>query len=347
MDEEGVPAVSLAVVEDMELSWRRAYGKIALNSRDEVTEDTQFQIQSVTKLFTAIAALRLVESEVVSLDEDVNRFLESWRIPDSDFALKAPVTLRRLLNHTAGFPTSNFGWEEGEEMTLRHVLDGEFPAKNTPARLHAVPGAQHEYSNLGYVVIQQLIEDVTGDSYEQAVSKLVLEPLSLNHTSIVPYPERFTIAKGHAGGNTLPISSHPCAFAQGSILSTPSDLAVLSADLLRSLRAGEGTLLSSESVHSMIDKTVPLGEALRQLLQGHADRQGLAVFVCGRSRDLVFSSLGGGDGYLSFLMLHPARGVALALLLNAQEGLPLAFDIVRNIAAAHDFDWGIQPVLPS
>jgi len=102
--------------------------------------------------------------------------LKSWKIPENDFTRKHKVTLRFLLTHQAGLPSTNFPQKENAgDPTLVQVLKGVSPAMNKPALVEYIPGTKWQYSNIGFVVIQQILEDVFGKSFTQ----IALETISL------------------------------------------------------------------------------------------------------------------------------------------------------------------------
>ena len=100
MAEWHVPGVSIAVVEDGRVAWAQGYGQTG--DGGPVTAETKFQAASISKPVAAMVALRLVELGTLSLDADVNTQLKRWKVPASAAADGEPVTLRRLLSHTAG-----------------------------------------------------------------------------------------------------------------------------------------------------------------------------------------------------------------------------------------------------
>lgn len=110
-----VPGVSLAVIEDGRVAFAHAYGLAEAGSDRRVGPDTLFQAASLSKPVAAVAALRLVDQDRLALDEDVNEYARTWRVPESEFTAEAKVTLRHLLNHTAGFDVGAVGsYREGE-----------------------------------------------------------------------------------------------------------------------------------------------------------------------------------------------------------------------------------------
>lgn len=137
------PEVSIAFFKDGRVDWVRGYGLSDTTINKPVTADTLFQAASISKSLTAFAALRLVQQGKLSLDEDVNLKLVSWKVPTNDFTKAEKVTLRRLLSHTAGMTVPSVrGFQAGEYMpSTVQVLNGE-KTSNEPVRVDRVPGKE-------------------------------------------------------------------------------------------------------------------------------------------------------------------------------------------------------------
>jgi CubicO group peptidase (beta-lactamase class C family) len=166
MAEEHVPGVSIAVIHNGAIEWAQGFGVAQLNGAP-VTAETLFQAGSISKPVAAMAALHLVQQGKLSLDSDVNLSLKSWKVPASDAAPGATVTLRELLTHTAGFTVHGFpGYAANEAVpTLIQVLNGEKPANTAPIRLESPPKSKWNYSGGGYTVMQQMVLDVGQQSF--------------------------------------------------------------------------------------------------------------------------------------------------------------------------------------
>jgi CubicO group peptidase (beta-lactamase class C family) len=138
-----VPGASVAIIDSGRVIWAGGFGVKEAGTTDPVTTSTLFQAQSISKPITATAALCLADAGRLSLDEDVNRYLRSWKIPDNQFQLQERVTLRRILSHSAGLTVGGFnGYRSGDSIpTLVQILDGEKPANNPPIRYVASPPA--------------------------------------------------------------------------------------------------------------------------------------------------------------------------------------------------------------
>ena len=141
-----VPGLRIAVINNFEIEWSKSYGVIDNETKKNVDEFTLFEAGSTSKVFTALAALNMVEKNLVYLDEPVNNYFKTWKIPENDFTKDNPVTLRHLLTHTSGMnrPDSMFNVEDNKEPTLIQVLNGESPAINDPANIEKLPGSEHQ-----------------------------------------------------------------------------------------------------------------------------------------------------------------------------------------------------------
>ncbi len=138
---------------------------------------------SVSKALTAIAVMRLVEEGRVDLDADVNRYLRTFKIPAT---FQQPITLRQLLEHRAGLDDRFIGdgFRNGEQPPMRLLMQ-----QVLPARVYA-PGDVEFYSNYGYGLIGAVLEDVTGERFEDYMSANVLRPLKMNRSTFAqPLPQ--------------------------------------------------------------------------------------------------------------------------------------------------------------
>jgi CubicO group peptidase (beta-lactamase class C family) len=197
-----VPGVSIAVINSGRLEWAQGYGVLEAGSSLRVSPDTRFQAASISKPVTAMAVLALVSQGTLRLDDDVNSRLTSWRVPDNELTPTEKVTVERLLNHTAGLGVPHFdGYSKRAEVpTLLQVLDGRPPANSVAVHVERVPGTKREYSGGGYVVLQQLIADRTGQSFPVALRRLVLDRIGMTHSTFeqqLPDDWMAKVASGH------------------------------------------------------------------------------------------------------------------------------------------------------
>ncbi|HUV14623.1 MAG TPA: serine hydrolase domain-containing protein [Acidobacteriota bacterium] len=212
MEANKVPGVSITVIDDYEIEWARGFGVLSVDGNKKVTPETLFPASSISKGVTSAIALTLVEQGLLDLAENVNERLTSWRIPENEFTEKEKVTLLRLLDHTAcvNRPEGGFGHAENYPSTIQ-ILNGESPATNHAARIVCVPGSEIRYSNIGYVIVQQLIDDVSGPPFAELAMEALFKPIGIESSTFeqpLPKPLEQLAAMPHdLEGKPEPLST--------------------------------------------------------------------------------------------------------------------------------------------
>ncbi len=284
MEHFKVPGVSVAVIHEGRVEWARGYGKRDAESGELVTAGTLFQAASISKGVAAVA-MRLVEQGMLSLDEDVNAKLRSWKVPENEFTQREKVTLRRLLSHNAGLTVHGFpGYSQGAKVpTLVQLLDGKPPANTEAVRVNKAPGSGFRYSGGGYEVMQLLVEDVTGKRFDEAARELILDPLGM-HRSAYEQPlgvERARNAASAYRGDGKAIAgrwhTYPEKTAAGH-WTTPSELAQFVMEIQK-----PGKALRSETVKTMLTRS--------------AGDYGLGIGLAETAGRASFSHGGANEGY--------------------------------------------------
>ncbi len=186
-----VPGVSIAVMENFKIAWSKAYGLSDAETKEPVTLETLFQAGSISKPVAAMVALKKVEKGRLTLDENINNKLASWKLPDNEFTANKKVTLANLLSHTAGLTVHGFpGYAVGEKLpALPQVLDGVEPANTAAVRVDMAPGAKFRYSGGGTTIMQLAVMDIEKKPFPQIAKETVLAPLEMtNSTYEQPLP---------------------------------------------------------------------------------------------------------------------------------------------------------------
>jgi CubicO group peptidase (beta-lactamase class C family) len=330
MKHYNVPGVSLAVINDYQVEWAKGYGVLETGSIEPVTPDTIFQAGSLAKPVVAVAALNFVEGGILGLDDDINRSLVSWHVPDSEFTTNEKATLRRLLSHSAGMTVAGFrGYAQGEEIpTLQQILDGEAPANSPPIRVFTVPGTEHIYSGGGYMVVQQLLEDISGEPFPELMRDIVLGPWEMNVSTFEStLPEEFgdNVARGHrADGTVIPGGWHfyPEMGAGGSMWSTPSDLAKYVIKIMQAYNGQGDDVLSQNMALEMLTPQIGV--------------RGLGPVLGDDGGDLFyFLHPGANDGYQNYLTAYPKRGQGVVIMTNGDDGEALTLEIKNSVSIAY------------
>ena len=190
MPASGAPGLAYAIVDGAAIT-SRVRGEIVAGSGRAVTPDTPFLLGSISKSFTAMAVMQLVEAGKVDLDGAISAYLPVFR--DSP---GAAITIRQLLSHTSGYSTlqGNQGHRDGAE--------GEDALARQVARIaswapeHA-PGTRWEYSNANYQLLGELIETVSGERYARYIEAHILRPIGMAHSFVADGQTDDRMARGH------------------------------------------------------------------------------------------------------------------------------------------------------
>jgi CubicO group peptidase (beta-lactamase class C family) len=327
-----VSGLGVAVLNDGTLAWARGYGVLRAGTKTAVTSHSRFQAASISKPVTALAALRLVQQGKLSLDQNANEKLVSWKIPDNEFTRRRPPTLRQLLSHTAGFTVHGFGgYERGAAIpSLVQVLDGKPPANSAAVRVELLPGTKVQYSGGGYCVVQQLIEDVGGKPFPRLMHELVLKRVGMQDSTFEqPLPNELTAhaATGHDGdGRPLGGSWHVYPeMAAAGLWTTPADLACYVLALSQAHQRGSSELLAADQVHAMFTRQM-----------GDADA-GLGIFLGGSGQSLSFSHNGANAGFRCQFIGFPATGQGAVIMTNSDNGDGLMGELIESLRI--EYQW--------
>jgi CubicO group peptidase (beta-lactamase class C family) len=224
MDAHKLPGVSIAVVKDGTVVVAKGYGFSNVEASTKATESTIYQLASVTKPFTSMAILMLVEDGKLSLDAKVTELLPG--LP----AAWSPVTVRHLLSHTSGIKsyTDVFGAQQTPDDKV--FTKEQIVALVADAPLQFTPGERFAYCNTGYYLLGLVIEKASGKKYGDFLAERIFTPLGMTSTGLDDYADaRPQRAKGYnaaEGGSKPAPHTHPSQpFSAGALVSTVVDLA--------------------------------------------------------------------------------------------------------------------------
>lgn len=329
-----VPGVSLAVFSSERILLTRQYGvRNGLTGRP-VTADTVFQASSVSKTATALAVLRLVREGRLDLDGDVSDRLAGWSLPSSGSTETEKVTVRRLLSHNAGVTVHGFaGYGPGDPLpSLHQILDGAPPANNPLITVDKVPGSGFRYSGGGYVVLQQLLADVTGEPFAATLDRTVLKPAGMTRSAFALHSPETGAADGHLADGQ-PIVGGAMIFpeqAPAGLWATPSDLARMAMELAREADGRSNRIL---------DRALA-----REMLTRQAGDWGLGVDLSAIDPEPSFSHVGTNPGFQAYLIFLPGRDQGLVVMTNGANQSGFFLEIV--MAVAREYGWpGFQQVV--
>lgn len=301
LDDAPVPGVQVAVVDDAATTWTRSWG---------VQDDSVLQVGSLSKPVAAAAVVRLAQAGRLDLDAPVAGLLTSWSLPagtpDPD-----SITLRRLLSHTAGIDVAGYlGHDPDQPLpTTAQALDDDTTTADRDRVAQDGEVGTFRYSGGGFTLAQQVVEDVTGQSFADVVAEQVLAPLGMTHsgygctTTDTAAPDETT---GHdLTGEPLPRYRYAEQAAAG-LCSTASDLARFAA---------------------WLGSTDPAAVAMRRPVSA---AYGLGLHVDEVHGEVVVGHDGNNRGWVSDLRVNPRTGAGVVVVTNGDAGR----EVVRAVAAA-------------
>jgi len=343
LEEFNVPGASWAVIEDGEVHQTGTAGLVEAGGSVAVRPDTLFQAASISKPVAVLAMLRLVDRGLLDLDEDVNRKLTSWQVPPTG-SWQPVVTLRQLASHSAGLTVHGFpGYRHDDALpTTVQILDGVRPANTFGVRVDLVPGTQFRYAGGGTIVLQQLLEDVTGTPFRQVVRELVLEPLGMSDSDYAqPLPPelhgRAATAHDELG---RPFDGRWHAYpelAAAGLWTTPTDLAMLSIGIQRMYAGADDALLSPALAREMLTPQIAASPQI-----GGLDHLGLGFFLDHSGQR--FGHGGGNAGFRCHLLAYRDTGQGAVVMTNADRGYWLVLRAFAAAASAYGWEGYPQDV---
>jgi CubicO group peptidase (beta-lactamase class C family) len=325
-----VPGVSIAALDKNKIEWARAYGDKDAQTGGSITTETLLQGGAFSQMMTAASALGLAEKGLFDLDADIGPLLKTWRLPPSAAEATSKITIRALLTHSGGFSDQVFeGYAQDESLpSFAQILDGEKPAKNGPLRVPArkTSTSRTRYSEPGYVILQQILQDLTGKPFASFMKETVFDRPGLkNSTFALPLPDELKAkaASGHlVGGRPAKgqWNAYPEAAAKG-LWTTPSDFAGFLADLLQAASGAGGKVLSPETARLMLSPQV----------EGY----GFGFLVDGRGSDIYYSLRGKTHGFACFMAVYPAKEQGVVIMTNGENGMLLIQEILGALSEAY------------
>jgi CubicO group peptidase (beta-lactamase class C family) len=330
------PAVSVGVIDNCEVAWARGFGTLAAGA-EPAAANTPFQRGSISKPVFALAVMKLAEMGTIDLDADVNDTLASWLLPAND-GWQPRVSLRQLLSHTAGTTVHGFpGYPaSGPWPTVSQILQGVPPANTQPIVVDVLPGTQLRYSGGGTTIAQQAVVDVTGTPFPELMRKLVLNPVGITDSSFEqPAPPAFAkrVAKSHSwnGAETQGGYHVYPEMAAAGLWTTAADLALLGVEVMRALRGDSSRLgLAPETVSSMLRAQLPNQEIGQEFV-------GLGWFCAGKEQTFRFGHDGWDHGYVATMLMLPAIGKGVVVMVNSNQGWMLRGEIAA--AVGREYGW--------
>lgn len=307
----GYPGMAVGVVSDQRLVWTRGFGLANLADKVPMSSQTKFRMASHSKLFTATAIMQLREKGKLHLDDAVSKHLQ-WFAVKSTQPDDPPVTIEELLTHSSGLPREAADHWTSFDFPTRDELKALMPKREAAFP----PQTRWKYSNLAYTIAGLIVEQVSGETWADYVTRHIYQPLGMTNSSVdkeVP-----GLATGY--GRRMPdgtraimpfIDARGMAAATG-ITSTVEDMARFVSAQFRNGATGGDRILSTSSLREM--------HRVRMLENNWTRGNGIGFSVT-RNRDKTYVGHGGSyPGYITNTLIDLNGEVGVIVLTNAQDG---------------------------
>ena len=317
-DFENIPSITAVVVKDQKVVWKGAFGNSNLEKEKTADISTISSICSMTKSFTAVGIMKLIDEEKLNLDDSVKDILPFYKVQQK-FPNGGPVTVRSLLSHSSGLP-SNTGhsYFTGPNFAFPSQVAFRATLKNMETKNEV--GADVNYSNVGYALLGEIIEKISGKPYETFLMNEVIGQLKMTNTYMgkktIPITNK--IATGYTAINRNRIRKQVNVFSTKSmkpamgLWTTIDDLATYASWQFR-LRDGSTTeILKPSTIRSM--------HSLAATSKDKRDTWGLGFTVSKNSNgDELVMHGGTCPGYVSMLQLNVTKKMGYAIMANANR----------------------------
>jgi D-alanyl-D-alanine carboxypeptidase len=323
MREANTPGMALAITSRERLLHVATFGFSNLQAKRSLAADTLFEIGSISKSFTSIALLQLRDEGRFDPHAPITRYLPWFKI-QSPFA---PITAHHLMTHTSGLPR-----DRDDVPSSRYQAYG---VRDREAGYR--PGVRYAYSNVGYQVLGYALESIAKKPYAEIINERILKPLGMSASAAqFTHDTRLTLAVGyqrmyddrptHSAHALVPATWLEYAAGDGSIVSTPADMAAYARMLLNRGAGPTGTRIVSEEGFTLLtQRATPSGENMWY---------GYGLVTSERDGRTLLSHGGGMVGYASMLVADPEAGVAAVVLVNGPGNPGAVAQFAVNVARA-------------
>lgn len=300
--ERGIVGVSAAVIVDGKVAWQEGFGYADKDAGIAMTAHTPVGIGSVTKTFTALAALQMQEKGRWTLDDPLSGYLPAFQ-PRTHGEDLAQVTLRRLITHTSGLPTDSFRNMAQGQADYRDVVG----LINRTAMAHP-PGLVGQYSNAGYNLLGHALADSSGMDYREYVRRRILLPLGMQHSGFADDVQGQHRSKAYRADGMEATPFELRDVASGGLYSSSQDMARYALSLINAYE-GRGSLpVAKATMRQMftLQRNIPID----------TNKKGLGWFLFQNDREVAAYHSGSTFYYNAAVIVLPQHRAAAVILAN-------------------------------
>jgi CubicO group peptidase (beta-lactamase class C family) len=329
-DYDRLPGISIAIVKDQDIIWSKGYGYADVEKKVPMQPQSICSICSISKLFTSVAIMQLVEQGRIRLDDSITAVLPSFNLKQQ-YAESGSITIRSLLSHSSGLPReSDYPYWSAPDFNFPSEAQVKEKLGNQKTLYPA--STYFQYSNLGMAILGEVVEHISGMPYEQYVEENILKPLRLADTH--PFlPEKLWGDKMATGYNSVHRDGHrdkmPFFQAKGvapaaGFSSNADDLAHFASWQFRLLSNGGKEIIKASTLRDM--------QRVQFLDPDWKTAYGLGFAVFENNGSTLVGHGGSCPGYLTSIILDTKEKLAIVVMINAQgESTRKYFTAIYNI----------------
>ena len=324
-DYEKLPGLTAVITDKDENMWTGSFG--LSNGESKMNIENTFSICSISKLFTSVALMQLVEEGKISLDDKVEDVLP-WFDINNDFDDAPNLTLKSILSHSSGLPRESnhpyWPWPDFPFPSKQAVID----ELNNKEMLYP-PSKYYQYSNLGLSLLGYVIEEVSGQSFDDYINKNILIPLGMSSTKTFMSSDEYgkVLSLGYSSLNRN-VERQKVNFFNADGIAAAAGFTSNVLDLAKFAR-WQLNLLSSDK------KNILSAETLKNMHKVHWDDElssvtrGLGFGVYNLDGESWVGHGGSCPGYRSQLYISPNLGIAYSVMINSSGTSPTKY--IRGI----------------
>ncbi|MEJ2610691.1 MAG: serine hydrolase [Candidatus Thiodiazotropha sp.] len=310
MREKGIIGLSIALVDDQKIVWQQGFGYADLKNKLEATPETRYRAGSISKLFTGMAAMKLVEAGKMDIDHPLVTYLPEFRIK-SRFGDTNGITPRTIMTHHSGLPSE---WMSGMFTKQPQPFD-KLVKKIKNDYVSYPPNTTMSYSNLGVTLLGHAVKNVSGQDYAAFVDQSLLKPMGMINSQFETGISGSHSSKSYAKGKEIveyPLRDMPA----GGLNTTVIDLARLAMLVNNKGKLNNQQIISPATLDAMFqvqNKHVPLDVG---------NKIGLAWFINTKilaEEDPVFEHDGGTIAHRSSFKVAPKSKLGVIVMANTNS----------------------------
>ena len=322
--QQRIPGAAVALVHEGRVIFSRCYGYGDTRGKVAITEDTYFMLGSLTKSFTALAVLKLIEQGKIDPNIDIKNYVPGFSIK-SLYDGETLITVNHLLAHTSGLMIDYYVHLTGE----KKYSNADFLSQLRKEYLCFKPGSACKYSNIGYRLLGMIIEQVTGERFESYLEKEVFKPLGLNHSSFdYTVDMALHMSKGHIGNTETSRVDNEDKAASG-LFSTLKDLTAFLKFLSSRASQLPGGINNDRIIDLIIKNIDPAIDTFYDSKNIYSSGWYLDSYQF-NGIHTVLSSSGNINGFSTAMTYLPEERLGIIILTNSSLGWKANMDIIAR-----------------